>query len=190
LAPAAAAWTIRQAVTRIVQLGLTGPDAAVPDGADRPLAEAYESLTDALVDLLEVVGIGFQVGTDDDVTPGYEADAYGGLLEEAARCTGGLVTITDVELGDDEELRFRCNGTPHTWPIELRGEYVDLMSFSDGIDDLDVPPRVWDSIDVDESDGCDPDDLELRNFYFFGDPTALRELAADFDLRLLRHDLP
>lgn len=190
MAPAAAGWTVRQAVTRIVQLGLAGPDAAVPDGADRPLLEVYESLAGAFTDLLEVTGTGFQVGTDDDVTPGYEVDAYGGLLAEAARCTGGLVTITDVELGDDEELHFRCNGTPHTWPVELRDEYFDLMSVSDGIDDLDVPPRVWDSIDVDESAGCDPDDLELRNFYFFGDPTALRQLAADFDLTLLRHDAP
>ncbi|MGN9909885.1 hypothetical protein ACTMTJ_20265 [Phytohabitans sp. LJ34] len=197
MTPVAAAWTVREAVDRIVQLGLTSPDSADAmtssghrDDLDQSLLDGYDSLPEALAEILEEAGIGFQVGTDDDVTPGYEADAYGSLLEEAAQCTGGLITITDVEMGQDDgsgpRLEFRCNDKPCSWPVELRGEYLDLMAFTQYIDDLNAPPRVWDSIDVDESEGCDPGNLELRNFYFFGERTALRQLATDFGVKLVR----
>lgn len=197
LTPVAAKWTVREAVDRIVQLGLASPDhvgtmtrSSLRDELDRSLLDGYDSLPEALAGVLEETGIGFQVGTDDDVTPGYEAEAYGSLLQEAAQCTGGLVTIVDVEMDRDDglglRLLFRCNDKPCSWPVELRGEYIDLMAFAQYIDHLDAPPQVWDSIDVDETEGCDPENLELRNFYFFGEKTALRQLASDFGVKLFR----
>jgi hypothetical protein len=199
LTPVATDWTVREAVDRTVQLGLASPDCAgtmmkswLPDELDRSLLDGYDSLPEALAGVLEEMGIGFQVGTDDDVTPGYEADAYDSLLQEAARCTGGLITIADVGMGQDDGfglcLRFRCNDKPCSWPVELRDGYFDLMAFAQYIDHLNVPPRVWDSVDVDETDGCDPENLELRNFYFFGEPVALRQLASDFGVKLFRLD--
>ncbi|MEU6584368.1 hypothetical protein [Nocardia sp. NPDC046763] len=199
MAPAAARWTTGQALDRILQLGLATSDQVAEvteeyrlgDELDLALLDSCESLPHALVSLMEQLGVGFGVGTDDGVTPGAEADAYQAVLQDAAQCTGGLLTITDVELGPDDEfdmcLLFQCNNEPQRWPIELRGKYFDLMAFVEGIDDLDVPPHVWDSIDTDESDGCDPYDLELRNFYFFGEPGALRLLTTDFGVKLLRH---
>lgn len=195
MAPVAAHWTVPEAINEIVRLGLANPGHAARTTAgydpDRPILDGHESLAEALTGLLEELGVGFQVGTDDDLTPGDEAESYGGLLQDAARCTGGLITITDVELGQHDEfgdcLLFRCNGRPCSWPVELRGEYYDLMTFFENIDDLNAPPRMWHSVDVDESDGCDPNDLDLRSFYFFGDPDALRRLAADFGVELIRY---
>jgi hypothetical protein len=127
------------------------------------------------------------------MTPGEEAVAYSTQLRQAAQCTNGLVTIVDVEMSQPDKrgrcrLHFRCNGRPCSWHVYLRGEHFDLMAFTENIDDLNAPPRLWDSIDVDESGDCDPDDLELRNFYFSGKPAALRQLAFDFGVKLLRLD--
>ena len=193
----AARWTVGEAVDRIVLLGLARPDYTGSmtkswrrDELDRLLLDEFDSLAEALVGVLEEIGVGFQVGTDDDVTPGCEADAYDSLLQEAARCTGGLIAIADVAVAQDDErglrLMFQCNDKPCSWPVELRDEYFDLMAFAQYIDDLNVPPRRWDSIDVDETEGCDPDNLEVRNFYFFGEPSALRQLASDFGITLFR----
>ena len=174
--------TVRQVADRIVELGLT--DRATVDKALEPrwlnlsLTEyggggAAEIVTALLVDL----GVGFDVHTDDVE----HLTGYTSALTAAAACTGGLFTVTDIALADDdgqEVLRFRRNGEPVEWPLDhVDDEYLDGMAFAENIDEFTDPdrsPRRWAQPTVDG---------ELIHYrYIFADPVPLRELGREFDV--------
>src|SRR5437763_3091154 len=175
-------WTVRQVVDRIVALGLADraavDKALQPQWLDQPLsgyggANEAETVTGLLVDL----GVGFDVHTDDVD----HLDGYTSALTEAAACTGGLFTVTDIELTDDGEqelLHFTRNGEPVAWPVDhVDDEYLDTMVFAERIDEFTDPdrsPRRWAAPTV------DGELLHCR--YVFAEPVALRELGAEFDV--------
>jgi hypothetical protein len=173
--------TVRQAVDRIVELGLAAPDAAAPHDLenylDMPLVEygggdgEAAILTGLLVDL----SVGFDVHTDDVE----HLDGYTSALEELAACTGGLFTVTDIELDEDgdgqELLRFRRNGEPVQWYVDhVDDEYLDVMAFAENVDEFTSPasPKRWAMPIV------DGDLIPAR--FIFGEPAALRSLGAEY----------
>ena len=105
-------------------------------------------------DLLEALGeFGVAVfvhgGDVDDLAESYEE-----ILTKAAACTGGAVAVSGVELvadeDGDEQLNFRLNGEPRSWPVEHQADdYLDQLAVWEYIDDLDPggdDPRVFHAV--------------------------------------------
>lgn len=173
--------TVRQAVDRIVELGLAGPDATARNDLenylDMPLVEYGGGDTEAeiLTALLVDLQVGFDVHTDDVE----HLSGYTSVLEELAACTGGLFTVTDIELAEDEDgqetLRFRRNGEPVQWYVDhVDDEYLDVMVFAENVDDFtsEASPKRW-AMPV-----VDGDLIPAR--FIFGEPVALRSLGAEY----------
>ncbi|MEJ3748154.1 hypothetical protein WEI85_33320 [Actinomycetes bacterium KLBMP 9797] len=98
--------------------------------------------------------------------------------------TRGLITITDVDVVDDEAgghhvLRFRCGGEPREWRIthdedEDEEEFDAVMTFSMRIHEL-VPagsPARWCAVEI--NDGA------YGPQAVFGDPEAMRQPVRRF----------
>lgn len=183
--------TIRQVTERVVELGLvdaaTVVDALEPAMLDSTLD--YFGVPDdrAVLRLLSSLGIWYDV--DPDAFRGVCEDGpqlYEEQLRLIADRTRGLITITDVDVVDDEAgghhvLRFRSDGEPREWRIthdedEDEEEFDAVMTFSMRIHEL-VPagsPARWCTVKIDDG-AYGPQAV-------FGDPEALRQLGAEFGL--------
>jgi hypothetical protein len=103
-------------------------------------------------------------------------DEYRREPESIARCSRGLLTISDVTLveGDDRHLlRFQCNGAPEEWPIPHDEEeaYEAQLVFSTYMRSLvaDGSPERW----------CLPEQrLDWHNGAIFADPERLNRFGA------------
>ncbi|MGC0415875.1 hypothetical protein [Embleya sp. AB8] len=130
-------------VIRLVELGLITTDraeAALTELADWGAPDRAPRDVD-LLGALRVCGVAVPVHGDD---VDFAEAGYRWVLEEAAALSGGAVTVTDVELvpaedeDEERELRFRVNGVPAHWRIELASDdYLDLGAVWEGIEDLE-----------------------------------------------------
>ena len=68
-------------------------------------------------------------------------DAYRDIVEGAAACTRGAVTVSDVELCAEDShgrLGFLRNGEPASWRVdEAAGFYLDMLSVFEHFNQLD-----------------------------------------------------
>jgi hypothetical protein len=184
---------VRQAVDRIVELGLV--DARVP--GQRLDTELDENLDyfgrpdhQAVLRLLGRLGIVYEV----DYEPFSHVcedglEVYRPELECVAAASRGRITITDIELVDDDVagdggehvLRFRCNGAVQEWRIahseDIETEDFEAqLTFGFSVDTLTPAgsPERWCTV---TSDGGP---LSL----VFADPHALSRLGEQFGLAL------
>jgi hypothetical protein len=175
--------SVRQAVDRIVELGLASPDMVakhLADYLDLTMADFGGGATEAktVTELLVDLGVGFDVHTDDVD----HLDGYTSALEELAACTGGLFTVTDIELAEDDDgqevLRFRCNGELVQWPVDhVDDEYLDTLAFAEHVDEFTDPaasPRRWAVPNVDGE--------RIYYRYVFAEPVALRRLGEEYGI--------
>ncbi|MDQ7909280.1 hypothetical protein RB614_32645 [Phytohabitans sp. ZYX-F-186] len=175
---------------RVVELGLVDAEAAAALGREVPLDQTLdyfaESDGQAVLRVLDALEIWYDIGykTFRGVCE-FEDQLYREQLDRIAARTRGLLTVTDVELVDDEDgdhlLRFRCNGEPREWRIphddEEEEEFSATMEFTMGISKL-VPagsPARWCGVDIDDAD--------FGPQFVFGDPVALRQLGSEFGLK-------
>ncbi|MFI0354783.1 hypothetical protein [Actinomadura sp. 9N407] len=84
-------------------------------------------------------------------------EAYRGILEDAAACSRGSVTIDDIEMVDVDGvpyLHFRRNGRSIWWSLEhLSPRYVDLLTIAENFGDL-APSDHRDFFHVETDDGA------------------------------------
>ncbi|WP_131743361.1 hypothetical protein [Actinomadura roseirufa] len=160
--------TYRDLADRLVELGMTSDEeaaaarAALEDQGPGPGAELEE---DDVLDFLDECGVVVWAPAGDvaDLEEGYRD-----LLESAADCTGGAVTVGDVELVEDEEgeesLHFLRNGEPVWWPVEHGpGEHLDLQTVMECIDDLEPgDARMFYALPGEEPDDDDAYILATR----------------------------
>jgi hypothetical protein len=170
--------TVGQVVDRVVDLGMVNR-ATVDKELELPLTEygGGDSEAEIVTALLVELGIGFDVHTDDVE----HLTGYTSALTAAAACTGGLFTVTDIELADDDDqevLRFRRNGDLVEWPVDhVDDEYLDTLAFFENIDgftDAARSARRWAQPTV------DGELIPAR--YIFADPKALEELGREFSV--------
>jgi hypothetical protein len=145
------ATTCRGLADRLVRLEMisreradAGLAAIAEDAPDHDEELEYEDVLDVLGDF----GVAVYVSGEDvdDLE-----DAYQEVLEQAVACTGRAVTISGVELTEDEDgdesLTFRLNGEPRSWPVEHQADdYLDLLAVWECIDDLEPggdDPRLF-----------------------------------------------
>lgn len=181
--------TVHGVAARIVQLGLVTAETVEQeldsDDLQQPLDFFGQPDSAAVLSMLDTLGIRY---TTDYKTFRYACDdgseLYRDELERIAACTRGLLSITDVELVDDDGgahvLRFNCNGQSHEWTIPHGDEDEEnmdsQMTFSMGIGEL-VPSSSsarW--------CGVQSDDLDYGSQNVFGDPEALRLLGQEFGI--------
>ncbi|GAA3239844.1 hypothetical protein ACFO1B_09185 [Dactylosporangium siamense] len=116
---------VRQAVGRLIELGLVTADAVAERVSPVVLARTLDYFgrptRNGALGLLRDLGMTYgmdhktlQYACEDGV------EAYEEEFRSIAAATGGVLTITDVTLVDDEDdhlLQFLCNGVPQTWEI-------------------------------------------------------------------------
>ncbi|MGP3985889.1 hypothetical protein [Streptomyces sp. 3N207] len=175
--------------TQLVELGLVTRErmddvlaAEVEDSSD--LEEELEEVD--ILEILEECGVAVVVhGEDvDDLEESYQE-----ILETAAACSGGTVTVSGVELTEDEDegecLKFRLNGESISWPMEHQAEDIlDQFAVWQYIDDLEPggdDPRVFHPI----PGGTAEDDV-----YVLATPEQARALRDAFGLKLEMRGLP
>ncbi|MEV5570724.1 hypothetical protein AB0L06_11780 [Spirillospora sp. NPDC052269] len=175
--------TCRTIADRLVELDMVTRERA--DDALAAIAEYApdhdkELDPDGVLDVLYEFGVTVVVSGDD---VGDLEEGYRGILERAAACSGEF-TVTDVELGEDEDgdevLKFQLNGEPTYWPIDHQADdYLDLFG-------------VWQFIDELEPGGDDPrvfhkvtdDDRSIDDIYILAGPDQARSLRNDLGLEL------
>ncbi|MGC4896989.1 hypothetical protein [Micromonospora sp. DT31] len=173
--------TLGQIADRAVELGIVAPAAvaSLADIRDEQLSFYSDDNAMALVDLMEELGVGVRIDPKVDSLLG----GYRELFERSAACTGGAVTITDVELldGDDgERIRMLVNGREFGWDVEFgSGRYLDVMTvheiYHDLLPDGDADPRVFINLS---------DEAYEQSGYVFADPVAFSILAEELQIKV------
>ncbi|WP_330228908.1 hypothetical protein OHA40_22770 [Nocardia sp. NBC_00508] len=182
--------TVREVVDLIVELGLvdqsTAGQTVQPDELDKPLSYYRDAPQQAVLSLLDHLGIRFAFDyktfrgieeADDDA----RLEWYEDVLQSIASCSRGSVTITNVRLVEDDEnweLQFDCNGETEAWPVSPGDEDEDVeaaITFA-----TYLPGIPADSLE--RFCSVDPPDVDLSGQAVFGDPEALNRLGAHFGL--------
>jgi hypothetical protein len=170
--------TVGQVADRAVELGILAPAASAgPAGYDdvraEPLSYYGHDNAAALLSMMEDWGVGALVHPKvDTLLAGYQS-----LFDQFTKCSGGAVTITDVELFDGahgERIRMLVNGDELEWHLEHRSDrYIDTLMIFEIMERLvprdDTDPRSFVEIVVDE---------DLFG-YVFADPAALSTLMTE-----------
>ncbi|WP_203657157.1 hypothetical protein [Actinocatenispora rupis] len=175
--------TVGQVAERAVELGIVAPGALTALDADdlrEPLSYYDDDPAAALVDLLAELGVAVRV---DAKSGGDLLDGYRSLFDSFAACTGGAVTITDIELYEGnagERIRMLVDGDVLDWHVEHGDSrrYLDTLMVFEIADSLtpraDTDPRVFTCVlDADGDSG-----------HVFADPTAFAVLAAELGVTL------
>ncbi|MGC5032020.1 hypothetical protein [Micromonospora sp. DT229] len=172
--------TVGQVADRAVELGIVAPAAvaSLADIRDEPLSYYGDDNARALIDLMDELGVGVRVDPKVDTL----LSGYRDLFDRFTACTGGAVTITDVELldGDDgERIRMLVNGREFGWHLECgSGRYLDMVTIFEIhtflLPDGNADPRVFISLmDANEESG-----------YVFADPVAFSTLAEELQVKM------
>ncbi|WP_416565930.1 hypothetical protein [Nocardia testacea] len=183
-------YTTREVVDLIVELGLVDP--STPDEVFEsgvfagPLSRFGPTDGEAVRSLLGRLGIRYTLGHKafrgiadlDHVT---RLAWYRHELESVAACTRGTVTVTEVQMVEEDgewELRFDWDGVPEAWPIfpgDDDEEMEAALVFATSVHGL-AGNRL----------GClcavEPTDDNHSVEAVFGDPDALNRLGARFGL--------
>jgi hypothetical protein len=109
-------------------------------------------------------------------------EVYAGILEEAAACSRGAVTIDDIEMVDvdgEHYLHFRRNGQSLWWSLEHQSpRYLDLLTIAENFDDLAPSDgRAFFHLQEDEYAGS-------SGWYVLATPQQARVLREEFGLPL------
>ncbi|GAB3841201.1 hypothetical protein GCM10027610_050100 [Dactylosporangium cerinum] len=178
---------VRQAVGRLIELGLVTADAVAEHVTREALARTLgyfgRPTWNGALGLLS--GLGMTYGMDHK-TLRYACEdgveAYEDELRSIADATGGLITITDVTLvndADDHLLQFLCNGAPHEWTIPHVDDDEGLeaqLIFATHIRELtaDGSPAEWCQVQ------SPPDGYGF--FAVFADQELLNQFGAPYGL--------
>ncbi|NEW55593.1 hypothetical protein GV794_07990 [Nocardia cyriacigeorgica] len=124
---------------RLISLGMISPDTAqkvLDEAVDRHEELDGEELSSALTYFGVAIAVYAESVEDEDLE-----SAYASMLDEAAECTGGTMTIGDVTLTTDSDgsdlLRFVCNGETIEWLLEHDWGGLDHMGIWDQMHYLD-----------------------------------------------------
>lgn len=170
--------TFRELVRTLERLGAVTPSEAAASLAEADSWVDEEFHADDLISLFDELPIAFYVEAKVDSLE----SAYHDLLQEAAGCSRGAVTIDDVEMVDVEGepfLHFRRNGRPLWWRLEHRSPfYVDLLTIAENLDDL-APSDGRAIYHVEDEDNPASD-----GWYILLTPEQARVVREEFDLPL------
>ncbi|MFI6284521.1 hypothetical protein ACIBCM_07150 [Streptomyces sp. NPDC051018] len=139
-----------------------------------------------IAEVLEEAGVAVIVpgGDVDDLEESYQE-----ILETAAACSGGTVTVSGVKLTEDENgdecLNFLLNGKPTSWPVEHQADgYLDQLAVWEYIDELEPgadDQRVFHPI---------PGGTAEEDVYVLATPEQALALRDAFPLKLDVQGLP
>jgi hypothetical protein len=132
--------TARNFAARVVEIGLVSQEQADAFLGRYSFIDPDAELRQIdLLDWLQEFGVAVSVHCDDvdDLE-----QAYKSILEQAAACSGDSVTVTDVQLIEDdaggERLRLRINGEPRSWRVEHPSDdYLDTLTMFEHMNELD-----------------------------------------------------
>ncbi len=185
----ASSYIVGQVVERAVELDLVDAETAVaavdPQAWDETLDYFGEPDSGGALSLLDTLGIRYTTDYKTfrgDCTDGGMLETYRYELQLIAGCTRGLLTITNVELADDQDgyhrLRFRCNGEAQEWFIDHSEDERLQTQLVFALDLTDLRPknssRLWSY--------PEPVDEDVASDAVFGDPVALNLFGAPYGL--------
>ncbi len=173
--------TFANLAERLVSLGMISHDTAqevLADAVDRQHEELdNEELSYALTDFGVAISV-YAEGVED------LESAYASMLEDAATCSGGAMTIGDVTLTTDSDeldvLRFVCNGEVFEWLMRHDGDGMDQMGIWDQMSRLDPGNgRTFLAVEQEQSG---------ESIFVLATDEQARVLIEEFGVRLELHE--
>ena len=172
--------TVRQAVTRLTELGLVKADVDPGELFDLDAAlthECGETIPDAITTLLIALDAAIVIDGDGY---GSDSDDYEEVFATITQCAGSGLDITDVKFDDTQRLHFVVNGAHRTWQPEYVSEgRIDVLCFVESISDLTPnDSRRWASVQNEDV---------MAGSFILGQPDTLEHLTVEFGLDLHVH---